>query len=83
MGGQFPTFRCSGCWEFLLLTRGVVLCEDESACGAVQVRAGVEDELVGWLAGVGHCAGHVVGRAVDDEVAEEVLALPESAVVRI
>jgi len=66
-----------------LLTRGVVLCEDESACGAVQLRAGVEDELVRWLAGVGHRAGHVIGWAVDDEVAEEILALPESAVVRL
>jgi hypothetical protein len=48
----------------------------------VQLRASVEDEFVRWLARVGHCAGHVVGWAVDDVVAEEVLALPESAVVR-
>jgi len=66
-----------------LFTRGVVLCEDECACGAVQLCAGIEDEFICWLADVGHCAGHVIGWAVDDEVAEEILALPESAVVRL
>ena len=76
------TVRCSSACSWLL-TRGIVLCEDESARGAVQLRAGVEDELVRWLAGVGHRAGHVMGWAVDDEVAEEILALPESAVVRL
>jgi hypothetical protein len=49
----------------------------------VQLSAGVEDELVRWLTGVGHCAGHVVGWTVDDEVAEEILALPESAIVGV
>ena len=76
------TVRCSSVGNWLL-TRGIVLREDESACGAVQLRAGVEDEFICWLAGVGHCAGHVVGWAVDDEVAEKILALPESAVVRL
>lgn len=69
-------------FDNLLRTRGIVLCEDESTCGTVQLRAGVEDELVRWLAGVGRRAGHVIGGAVDDEVTEEILALPESAIVR-
>ena len=47
----------------------------------MQLRACVEDELVRRQTGVGHCAGHVVGWTVDDVVAEEILALPESAVV--
>lgn len=66
-----------------LRTRGVVPREHEWACGAVQLSAGVEDELVRWLAGVGHCAGHVMGWTVDDEVAEEILTLPESAIVGV
>lgn len=45
--------------------------------------AGIEDELVRRDAHVAHRAGHVVRGAVDDEVAEDCLALPESAVVRI
>jgi hypothetical protein len=44
---------------------------------------GVEYELVSRDAHVAHRARHVVSRAVDDEVAEEGLALPESAVVRV
>jgi hypothetical protein len=63
-------------------TRRVITRKDERAGGAVQLRAGVEDELVCWLACIGHCAGHVVCWTVNDEVAENVLALPESAVVR-
>lgn len=47
----------------------------------MQLRASVEYKLIRWLASVGHCTSHVMGRAVDDVVAEEVLALPESAVV--
>jgi len=64
-----------------LLTSRIVTRKDKRACGAVQLRASVENKLIRWLAGVGHCAGHVVSRTVDDIVAEEVLALPESAVV--
>lgn len=64
------------------LTSRVVAREDEWPCSAMQLRAGVEDELVRRLSGVGHCAGHVVGWTVDDVVSEEVLALPESAIVR-
>jgi len=64
-----------------VLTRRVIPRKDERRCGAVQLRAGVEDELVRGQASVGHCACHVMGWAVDDVVAEEVLALPESAVV--
>ena len=44
------------------------------------LRAGVEDQFVSRDAGVAHRARHVVRRAVDDEVAEEGLALPEGAV---
>lgn len=66
----------------MLLTRRIVLREDERASSAVQLRAGIKDELVRWLACISHCAGHVISRAVDDEVAEDILALPESAVVR-
>ena len=47
----------------------------------MQWRASVEYKLVRWLAGVGHGTGHVMGRAVDDVVTEEILALPESAIV--
>jgi hypothetical protein len=65
----------------LLLTRRVITRKDERASSAVQLRAGIKDELVRWLACISHCAGHVVGRTVDDEVAENVLTLPESAVV--
>lgn len=64
----------------MLLTRRIVLREDERAGSAVQLRASVEYELVRWLACISHCASHVIGRAVDDEVAEDILALPESAV---
>jgi hypothetical protein len=65
----------------MLLTRRIISREDERARGAVQLRACVEDELVRWLACISHCAGHVVCRAVDDEVAKDILTLPESAVV--
>jgi hypothetical protein len=68
--------------EWKLLTRRVVPGKDKRCRSAVQLRASIEDELIRWLTGVGHCAGHVVRRTVDDVVAEEVLALPESAVVR-
>ena len=43
--------------------------------------AGVEDQLVCRNAGVATGGCHVVGWTIDDEVAEERLASPESAVV--
>ena len=80
---RLASTKSRGCAGGGLRTRGVVPREDEWACGAVQLSAGVEDELVRWLTGVGHCTGHVVGWTVDDEVAEEILALPESAIVGV
>ena len=62
------------------LTRRVVRKRDEHSRRAVRLGAGVEDELVSRDAHVAHRAGHVVRRTIDDEVAEEGLALPESAV---
>jgi len=56
-------------------------CIDEQPSSAVQLGPGVEDELVGCEARVGGCGGHVVRRAVDDEVAKELLALEECAVI--
>lgn len=47
----------------------------------MQLRARIKDKFVRWQAGVGHGAGHVVCWTVDDVVAEEILALPERAVV--
>lgn len=46
----------------------------------MKLGAGIEDELVSRDAHVAHRASHIVSRAGDDEVAEERLALPESAV---
>lgn len=65
----------------VLLTGRVVGLESESFGGAVDLGASVEDQLVNRDACVAASGSHVVGWAVDDEVAEERLALPESAVV--
>jgi hypothetical protein len=48
----------------------------------MQLRASIKDEFVRRQALVSHCTGHIVRRAVDDIVSKEILALPESTVVR-
>jgi hypothetical protein len=48
----------------------------------MQLRASIEDEFIRRQALVSHCTGHIVRRAVDDIVSKEILALPESTVVR-
>lgn len=73
--------RSKGVRDGLLLTGRVVGLESESFGGAVDLGASVEDQLVSRDACVAAGGSHVVGWAVDDEVAEERLALPESAVV--
>jgi len=59
---------------------GGICAEEEGRGGAVQLGAGVEDQFPGRQAPVRGRGRHVVGRAVDDEVAEDLLALEEGAV---
>lgn len=61
----------------------VVWLGDECIHSSVLLRAGIEDQLVSRDTPVAHCARHVVSRTVDDEITEQRLALPESAVVGI
>lgn len=56
---------------------------NEIECRLMLLCASVEDELVGRQAGIGTRTGHVVCWAADDEVAEELLALKEGAVVGV
>ena len=65
------------------LTRRVVRQRDKHSGRAVRLGTGVEDEFVSRDAHVTHRASHIVRRTIDDEVAEEGLALPESAVERV
>lgn len=65
------------------LTRGIIGVGNKSSSGSVLLRAGVEDELIGWDTHIGHGTRHVVGRTIDDEVTKERLPLPECAVERI
>jgi len=65
------------------LTRRIVRLEDKCSSGSVQLVASIENELVYWNAHVTHSASHVIGRAVDDVVTVQRLALPERAVVSI
>jgi hypothetical protein len=48
----------------------------------MQLCASIKDEFIRRQALVSHSAGHVMRRAVNDVVPEEILALPESAVIR-
>jgi hypothetical protein len=48
----------------------------------MQLRPSIKDEFIRRQALVSHCTGHIMRRAVDDVVSEEILALPESAVIR-
>jgi hypothetical protein len=63
------------------LTRPLIPRKDKRRRSAVQLRARIEDELIRRQPGVCHCRSHVCGWAVDDIVAEEILALPERAVI--
>ena len=63
------------------LTGRVIGLEGEGFGSAVDLGAGVEDQLVCRDACIAASGSHVVRRAIDDEVAKERLALPESAVV--
>lgn len=65
----------------MLLTGRVIGPENEYCGGAVELVAGVEDHVIRWNTLTGHSGCHVTSWAVDDKVAKERLALPESAVI--
>lgn len=48
----------------------------------MQLRASIKDEFIRRQALFSHCTGHIMRGAVNNVVSEEILALPESAVVR-
>jgi hypothetical protein len=67
--------------EGVLLTGRIVGLEDKDCRSAMELVAGVEDHFVRWYALASHSGSHTVRRAVNDEVAEQLLALPESVIV--
>ena len=76
--GQEPVFHDVA--EGLVVDRRGVGREEERKGRAVQLGAGVEDQFPGRETPVRGRGCHVVGWAVDDEVAEDLLALEEGAV---
>ena len=65
----------------MLLTGRVIGLEDEDSSSAVELISCIEDHFVRWDAFIGHGGSHVVGWAVDDEIAKERLTLPEGTIV--
>jgi hypothetical protein len=64
------------------LTSRIVPRKQKRSRSAMQLRASIKDEFVCRQALISHSTSHVIRRAVDDVVSKEILALPESAVVR-
>jgi hypothetical protein len=64
------------------LTSRIIPRKQKRPRGAMQLCASIKDEFIRRQALVSHSAGHVMRRAVNDVVPEEILALPESAVIR-